>query len=136
MSKHRDLLLAGGAAVVVAAVLAFGFHVLGPPRNQRDISADERRVQDLRTIAQQIYGRHSLPTTLAELRFPGKLEDPVTHAPYEYHTKSGTAYELCATFATASSDSDTEYTRPITLFWNHGKGRQCFQLDLGQEPPW
>jgi len=135
MSKRRDLLLAGGAAVVVAAVLAFGFHVLGPPRNQRDISADERRVQDLRTIAQQIYGRHSLPTTLADLKFPGKLEDPVTHTPYEYHTKSGTAYELCATFATTSAESDTEYPQPNT-FWNHGKGHQCFQLDLGQEAPW
>lgn len=134
MSKRRDLLLAGGAAVVVAAVLAVGFQVLGPPQNQRDISADERRVQDLRTIAQQINGRHSLPTTLAELRFPGRLEDPVTHAPYEFHAKAGTQYELCATFATASAESDTEY--PRSPFWNHAKGRQCFQLDLGQMPPW
>jgi len=135
MSKRKDRLLAAGAAVVVATVLAFGFYVLGPPQNQRAIGADERRVQDLREIAQQIYGRHSLPATLAELRFGRQLEDPVTHAPYEYHTKSGTAYELCAIFATASADSDSEYPRSTT-FWNHSKGRQCFQLDAAQAPAW
>ena len=135
MSKLRDRLLAAGAAVVAAAVVGFGFYVLGPPQNQRAIGADERRVQDLRAIAQQIFGRHSLPATLAELRFGRQTEDPVTHAPYEYHTKSGTAYELCPTFATASADSDSEYPRPTT-FWNHSKGRQCFQLDAVQAPAW
>ena len=135
MSRHRDVLLAGGAAVVVLAVLAVGFHVLGPPRNQRDISADERRVQDLRMIAQQIYGRHTLPATLTELRLPNQLQDPVTGTPYEFHTKSGTAYELCATFATTSAESDSENPRPDT-FWNHTKGRQCFELDAAQMPVW
>lgn len=135
MSKRRDLLLAAGAAVVVVAVLAFGFHMLGPPRNQRAISADERRVQDLRAIAQQIYFRRSPPATLVELRLANRLQDPVTHAPYEYHTKSGTAYELCAAFATTSAESDTEYARPST-FWNHAKGRQCFEFDAMQAPAW
>jgi hypothetical protein len=135
MSKRRDGLLAAGAAVVLGAVLAFGFYVLGPPQSQRAISADERRVQDLRAIAQQIYGRHSLPATLAELRFGRQIEDPVTHTPYEYRAKAATAYELCANFATASADSDSEYPRPTT-FWNHSKGRQCFQLDAAQAPAW
>ncbi|SRR5579872_4459788 len=135
MSRSRDGLLATGAAIVVVAVLVLGFRLLGPPRNQRDISADERRVQDLRTIAQQIFNRHSLPANLAELKLGAAAEDPVTHAPYEFHAKSGTAYELCATFATASAESDTEYPRPNT-FWSHSKGRQCFQLDAAQAPAW
>jgi len=133
MARRRDLALAVGAAVVVVAVVAFGFRILGPPRDQRAISADERRVEDLRGIAQQIYGRHSLPATLDELRFGAKLEDPVTHSPYEYHAKSGTAYELCATFATSSGESDSE--RP-NGFWNHARGRQCFEFDTAQTPPW
>ncbi len=135
MSKHRDVLLAGGAAVVVLAVLALGFHVLGPPRNQRDITADERRVQDLRSIAEQIHFRQSLPASLNELRLGRKPEDPVTHTAYEFHAKSGTAYELCATFVTKSAESDTAYPRPNT-FWNHSQGRQCFELDAAQMPAW
>lgn len=135
MSKHKDRLLAAAAAVVAAAVVGFGFYVLGPPKNQRAIGADERRVQDLRAIAQQMYGRHPLPATLGELRSGAKLEDPVTHVPYGYRAKSGTAYELCATFATASADSDSEYPRPTT-FWSHSKGHQCFQLDAVQAPAW
>jgi len=135
MSNRKDLLLAAGAAVVLAVVLAIGFYVLGPPRNQRAISADEHRVQDLRAIAQQIYARHSPPTTLGELRLANQSQDPVTHAPYEYHTKSGTAYELCATFATRSAESDSEYVQP-NAFWSHSKGHQCFQFDAAQAPPW
>jgi|SRR5579872_5569825 len=75
MSRSRDGLLATGAAIVVVAVLVLGFRLLGPPRNQRDISADERRVQDLRTIAQQIFNRHSLPANLAELKLGAAAED-------------------------------------------------------------
>jgi len=75
-----------------------------------------------------------LPATLAELTpsSPVSLKDPVTHAPYEYHPKSGTTYELCATFATASRADEGTYP-PRTAFWNHPKGRHCYQLDAGQQ---
>ncbi len=125
MSRRRDVLLAVGAAVVVVAVLAFGFHLLGPPRDQRAISADERRVADLRSMAQAIQARLA----------PPPLHDPVTNTPYEYHPKTGTSYELCATFETASAESDAEYQQP-SPFWRHLKGRQCFELDSAKTAPW
>jgi hypothetical protein len=139
MARRRDLALAVGAAVVVVAVLVLGFRVLGPPRDQRAISADERRVSDLRMIAQILQARQKpqLPATLAELA-PGPLlhlRDPLTNTSYEYHPKTGTSYELCAMFETASAEGDSEFQQP-SPFWRHLKGRQCFELDASKDVPW
>ena len=139
MARRRDVALAVGAAAVVVAVLAFGFRLLGPPRDQRAINADERRVSDLRTIAQILQARQDtqLPATLAELAPapPLHLRDPLLNTLYEYHLKTGTSYELCATFETASAESDSEFQQP-SPFWRHLKGRQCFELDAAKIPPW
>jgi hypothetical protein len=126
------------ALVAVLVVLALGFHRLGPRANQRAIRADERRIEDLRSIAQAVYylNRRQLPmpTTLAELPQSARmsLDDPVTNAPYGYHPKSGTAYELCATFATNGNAPDESGLDPHSSFWTHPKGVHCYQLDVSQ----
>ena len=139
MAKRRDVALAVGAAGAVVAVLAFGFSVLGPPLAQRAISADERRASDLRAISQALQVRQTpqLPTTLTNLSQSPllHLRDPLTNTPYEYHPKTGTAYELCATFERASAEGDAEFQQP-TPFWRHLKGRQCFELDAAKTAPW
>lgn len=136
MKKRRDLIMAAAALLAVLIMLALGFHALGPRADRRAARADERRVEDLRSIAQAIYYRQkALPATLAELPVPAaSLKDPVTGAPYEYHPDAGKTYELCATFA---SDSATDYEefRPRPVFWSHPKGRHCFQLDASQMAP-
>jgi hypothetical protein len=135
MQTRRDLLMAAAALVAVLVVLALGFHHLGSPADQRAINSDERRIDDLRSIAQWIHFRPMpLPATLTESpqSSPASLKDPVTHVPYEYHPKSGTAYELCATFAAAGTEDEDTY-RPRSAFWNHPKGRYCYQLDAGRE---
>jgi hypothetical protein len=138
MTKHRDGLMAGGALVVVLVVLALGFHRLGPRANQRAIRADERRIEALQSVALQMYFRNRrqmpMPATLAELpqRDRVNLNDPVTNAPYEYHPKSATAYELCATFAADSGAPDEPRLHGHSGFWSHPKGRYCYQLDAAQ----
>jgi hypothetical protein len=134
MARRRDFALAVAATVVVLAVLTLGFHTLRPLGSQRAINADERRVEDLRAIALQIFFRRTPPAALGELRSGRQVKDPITHAPYEYHVKSGTAYELCATFATVSAEDELEYPQQAA-FWHHSTGRQCFQLDAVQQTP-
>jgi hypothetical protein len=61
------------------------------------------------------------------------LRDPVTNISYEYHPVSGTAYRLCAVFAT---DTRAEYQRlRIPTFWAHPKERHCYELNAAQAPP-
>ena len=140
MAKRRDAMTAAVALVAVLLVLALGFHRLGPRANQRAIRADERRIEDLRSIAQQIYFRNHrqtpMPTSLAEqMQSTGvSLNDPVTKVPYEYHPKAGSTYELCATFATNSNAQAGWIIQPPSAFWSHPKGTQCYQLDASQMP--
>ena len=139
VKRSRDLLFAAGAIVAVVLVVATGFYHMGPREKQRAVQADTRRVEDLRWIAQQIGYRQTprLPETLADLApsRAARLKDPLTNAPYEYRPRSGTAYELCATFATDSAAGEGGLgQRPD--FWSHPKGRHCYQLDASQARPY
>jgi hypothetical protein len=119
---------AGMALVAVLVVLAIGFHRLGPRGYQRTIKADERRVEDLRSIAQEMRIQNlrqmPIPASVAKLRQSTgtNMNDPVTNAPYE----------LCATFATGSGAQDRWDMQPRWDFWNHPKGRYCYRLDASK----
>jgi len=129
--------MAAAALLAVLIVLGLGFRELGPRVNRRAMRADERRVEDLRSIAQAIYYRQRpLPAALSEVTAPpANLNDPVTGAPYEYHPEAGKTYELCAIFASNSAAEQEEFT-PHSEFWGHPKGRHCYALDGSQVPPY
>ena len=61
-----------------------------------------------------------------------QIVDPETKASYEYHVRSGSVYELCATL----SDAEEPELGVATQFWHHGKGRTCFTMDASQPPVW
>jgi hypothetical protein len=140
MARHRDLLFGAAALAAVVLAVALGFQRLGPRENRRAWNADARRVEDLRAISRQIGFRQAPPSSLAELAPSpvASLRDPVTNAPYECRPKSGTTYELCATFAKDSA-ADAEGAGQRADFWSHPKGRYCYQLDAARarsaEPP-
>jgi hypothetical protein len=145
-AKNRSLKFGLGATVVVIATFCIGLGIAGTPHQQRQAEADRTRVQDLRRIAGALHVWHqrarfnkasaTLPASLSELVGRGidqsKTVDPETRAPYEYHLKSSSEYELCATF----SDGEEQEFRLGSQFWQHGKGRTCFTLDAAQQPAW
>jgi len=138
---HR--LFAFVAAVVTLAALGWGFVLVGTPDQRRLERFDERRVRDLQRIAKEIDSlvydadrpgvlQQPLPAALEELKGKTRywklsLLDPDTGQPYGYVIKSGTTYELCATFS-LPRDEDTE------AFWNHPAGRHCFLIDALDAP--
>jgi len=130
----RDRLMALISSAVVVLIVILGFLQLGPPRALRELRADQERVQHLFQLSTGIrnyWNAHpsQLPTNLDQL-FGGPYADPVTQAPYEYHAKQGSQYELCAKFARASSPAGSN-PNP----WAHPAGLHCFQLDAAIGPP-
>jgi hypothetical protein len=131
------------ASVAVAVALAWGFYLAGSPSTRRLERFDERRLQDLQTIAREIQRmvedqnnkgtlKEPLPKTLEEAASRARDErlnprDPETNEPYPFRVKDATTYELCATFA-RSRDSD------VSVFWNHPAGRHCFTIKV-LDPP-
>ena len=122
--------LIGAVVVVVASVIA-GLLISGSPEEQRQLRADDERVNDLRRLSNVIerYYREteSLPADLTTL-LNGWISqeiprDPATDAPYGFELTGATAYSLCADFALESRpDRHPE-------FWDHGVGRECFFFD-------
>ena len=133
---NRNTWAAVLASIAVIVVLILGFRVLGGPGKQRLVRSDQRRVQLLAELAQQIKSKWQssdrvLPASLDD--FPKLMtQDPVTLKPFTYRPKSNGQYELCATFATNSLElSNASTAHP----WVHPQGDYCFQLDASRDVP-
>lgn len=136
----KDRIAAVAAVAVVACAAAAGLYLSGSPGEQRLLRLDERRTQDLWSIAREIDGiwtRHGkLPFSLDDVVVGGRRLsdvplDPVTGESYEYGLvdRAGSGYFLCAVFATASQETARPY------FWRHEAGRWCFSFGPGMNIP-
>ncbi len=137
MSKLIETIFFASVIVVVIAAVMGGIILLGSPAKERMRQIDERRVNDLRAIANAMnvyWHRHkSLPRSLEGLSKEPygivNLKDPETGQPFEYKVVNDKNYELCAHFAhDMAEDRETLHKD----FWTHGSGRQCFHLEAGE----
>lgn len=128
------------ATTIVGIAVIWGIVLAGSPGNERERKFDDRRVDDLRAIQNEItniaYGNKPVrpdapvvpvPQTLEEVQAQAvyqklNLTDPETGTPYIYRVQSATQYQLCATF---SFPRDMSYD----IFWNHPAGDYCFDID-------
>jgi hypothetical protein len=129
---NRHQVFASVATLAVAAGITLGLMKLGGRGRQRDISADQRRSQDLQNIANAIGGwygnERKLPPDLSAIRQYNSglsLRDPITSVPYEYRSTGGTQYELCATFALDSA-AEASIQSQFGRFYSHPAGKLCF----------
>lgn len=131
---NRNSRAFAAAALAVIAMIVAGFWIIGSPAHERRIHQDLRTVQALHCLASDIYtsysSKHTLAADLGQFRCDD-TQDPTTHKTFIYHVKSGSTYELCATFLT-NNTSDYPNNTP---FWRHPEGAQCFQLDASVDVP-
>ena len=131
-----------GAIVVVIAGVGYSTYVIGTPGQQRDIRLDQERTDNLRNISRNIdiflELNGEIPASLGKLTGPKyhvqSIGDPDSGAPYEYRIVEDADYELCAVFATASSERNEGYRSFSESVWDHGVGRTCFQLTAKADP--
>jgi hypothetical protein len=136
----RDTFMAILSAALVAILIILGFTQSGPPKAQRDFRADAQRIQNLYQLSANVsiyWASHAsqLPPSLDQIAGVS-YADPLTGAPYAYHAKQGSQYELCATFSRKSERNDSQ---PGARQWIHPSGYHCFALDAtagGQAPPY
>jgi len=133
-SPSPRTIVAIGLSLVVLAVIIIAVSLLDSPAQERLRRLDERRMSDLREIANavDIYWTREgiLPNVLDDLADEkgcfAELVDPETGAAYEYRVIDEDSYELCATFDTEDAASDRDpYFKDL---WHRGIGRQCFTL--------
>ena len=120
------------AIAVVAVAVVGGLMRVGPPSVERERRLDERRVEDLRLIADAIdlhWTRSgSLPPSLDALpdtvASDASFSDPASGQSYEYRALTESTFELCASFGT------DELPPSLEVFWSHPVGRHCFDLEV------
>lgn len=136
-----------GSMILVLAVLAWGFSVLGSPMSQRLIRFDREKVNDLQNIQWQIVNyfqtKGALPNALSELNDAlGHYNVPVdkqTGNQYRYERGAGASFTLCATFNRPSRDKMDDKMRstvPVRVDdqnWQHGAGDTCFKRTIDPE---
>ena len=143
---HRSF--AAVASGVVLVTIVWGFVVAGSPGTARLHRFDDRRIEELQTISDEIESaclgatryapleerrlERPLPRTLEDVlelatRRRPEIQDPETGELYEYAMLDETRYRLCATFHAVR---DEEY-EPL---WNHPAGRHCFEFDVLRPP--
>jgi type II secretory pathway pseudopilin PulG len=139
----------GAVIVGVLATLIAGLWISGSPAAERARVLDERRLQDLQSIASAIdnyYNQNNqqLPPTLATLTsqrdtyYVSGIADPDSNQPYEYTISSSNTYKLCATFSTDShgqgANQPPSYPYGSSTFWDHGPEHTCFTITAKSYP--
>jgi hypothetical protein len=122
------------ASVVVVATLVAALTVMRSPTAQRQVTIDQRRVQELMQLAYAVDSysnlHHQVPPDIATLlNAPGSRlprVDPVSGAAYRYEPNGKDRYRLCARFGTDTSDTGDFMFAPPAV-WAHGAGDQCFE---------
>ncbi len=136
----RALVIA--VTLLVAVAVSYSMFLIGTPWQQRDLRLDQERINNLQDISRNIDTflelNGEMPSDLSELAGPRyrveSITDPDTGEPYEYRVTAERDYELCAVFATDSSQRRGD-DRPFSeSVWEHGEGRMCFELTAEASP--
>jgi len=147
LSHERESKMYGMVmSVVVIVAIVFGFLNIEMPKEQRALMLDEKRVQDLAQMQNQVgeYYRvkQELPSNVDEISSIGFgyiiPTDPETNAPYTYAVKATTTFEICADFDAEGSEGtngEFSYTYPAGVgmnggTWAHKAGNQCFTRSI------
>lgn len=145
-SPRRARLFAGIISLVFLLSVIFGFFTAGSPFLARQLRFDERRVNDLQMIQQEIINywtqKDVLPDTLGALddtisgfRAP---VDPRTGDAYTYTVVDDVSFQLCAFFEQLQSRAPYAEAR-LSLksypfdSWDHAAGQTCFDRTIDPE---
>lgn len=136
MRFNRDTLAALVATAAVVLVIALGFWKTRGPSTQRLVRADEKRLQNLSQLANEInnyYKQHDkqLPAVLNDSQNK-RFADPFSGKPPEYFAKSLSGYALCTNFVISSSKDELGAN---FSFWTHPTGHKCFDFDANEQVP-
>ena len=132
--------------LIALGTIILGFVFVGSPASQRLVRMDSQRVEDLAEIQYEMINYYSLkqelPETLSDLNnsISGFVAptDPEDQSEYQYQIISDLEFELCATFATESTDSSVQsramyYGERSTENWSHQIGYTCFTRTIDPE---
>jgi Domain of unknown function (DUF5671) len=156
IARSTFLLYGWILSALIVLGLVLGFVAVGSPNTERMRTFDERRASDLEQMAQCVHSYvdkfEQLPETLDAIEKASVLygctvrSDPETQEPYMYSVIMPLAkqkdsglyvgtFELCATFALQTSNTETQALELYQSKWyTHEAGMSCFTEDVSIRP--
>jgi type II secretory pathway pseudopilin PulG len=141
--KFFPLVIAGIVAVAAAFALAGPFRSLVGSRSDRRI---EQNVNTLNTAIQDYTTKNdALPASLDDLdlkqSYQSGAKSLIKHHQVTYTKKDARydygylSYELCMTFKKSKGSGDTSNKDLYTVTYDHGSGKQCYDLSAYGKTP-
>ncbi len=139
--EQQSIMIGGVVAVVVIASIVYGYTRIDSPQVVRESRIDQQQLVDLQDMQWRIEAFHAeneeLPERIEEVYNDG-IDMPVApeeRAAYEYEVTGDLSYELCATFASATPESERMMSKPMfdpaynpnNYNWEHDEGKKCFE---------
>ncbi len=140
-NEKKSLWFAAIATVVALAAVGYGFTHIDTPTDVREQKLDATQVTDLQQLQWRIQdhavSNAALPESLDQLQNSAIPTAPEDRPAYAY-TITAEGFELCATFAQPSTESenslypDSFITEEKMMIknpdnWQHGAGEVCFK---------
>ncbi len=135
---------AWAVCLVVTAAVVTSFFLVGSPADRRLQRLDEKRVNDLSSVQNEIINywrqKNKLPENLSQLsndlNYFTVPKDIENNKDYTYEVLGQNQFKLCADFSTESS-AEAPYATPVTYNleskWSHGSGNICFTRTIDPE---
>ncbi|MEK7195951.1 MAG: hypothetical protein AAB659_01800 [Patescibacteria group bacterium] len=135
---------AWAVCLVVAAAVVASFFFIGSPADRRLEKLDEKRINDLSSIQNEIINywqqKSKLPDKLVELNndlnYFTVPRDTENNKDYTYEVLGQYQFKLCADFSTENV-ANQAYPTPVTYGveskWPHSKGNVCFTRTIDPE---
>ena len=148
-NEQKSILFAFGAIVVVLISLGFGFKNIETPSEVRERKLDAQQITDLQQLQWRIQDHavvnSAVPASLDQLSNVAVTAAPEDRPAYRYNV-TAEGFELCATFAQPSSDSEnfmyqTSVVPEAKMMvknpdnWQHEAGEVCFKRIVTQDLP-
>ncbi len=148
-NEQKSILFAFGAIVVVLISLGFGFKNIETPSEVRERKLDAQQITDLQQLQWRIQDHavvnSAVPASLDQLSNGAVTAAPEDRPAYRYNV-TAEGFELCATFAQPSSDSEnfmyqTSVVPEAKMMvknpdnWQHEAGEVCFKRIVTQDLP-
>lgn len=139
--------------LITTIVVIMGFFIAGSPKQARIRQLDQKRIQDLQFIQQEIVNywinKAELPTSLSQIKddIRGLIlpHDPETKEEYQYQKTNILSFKLCANFTEASPNYPKDSSITIPQYpieslgfinktnWSHPQGFFCFERTIDKD---